>query len=695
MTRKSATEDVPSLHSHAELQHLRTQLQQLREHLQNADDTLRALNADQIDAIIWSGPAGDRVFTIKGAETPYRQMVEAMMEGAVTLAADGLILYCNERFAELVRQPAGRVMGERLHSFLSIDALDTFETILAQSRDHTVRQNIILRRPDGVHIPVHFALCQFVGGDPGTTIAVVTDLTELTLAEVERDNIARMMETAQDPIIGLDLQGCIQFWNLGAEKTFGYRRDEIVGKSVGMLVPADKKDEFSQLIARVRDGETIEHFNTVRIAKNGRHVEVELALSPMRDPQGELIGVSKVERDITKQRAAEAALRLSEERYRTLVTTTSQLVWTADVAGTWHGDMPSWREFTGQSTEQMQGSGWAAAVHPDDRQATLDAWADAVQHGSSFEIEHRLRSRTGEYRYFLARGAAVRNIDGSIREWIGASTDITERKQAEAQVRRLNAELEQRVAERTARLETANQDLESFSYSVSHDLRSPLRAINGFARILLDEYGPHLDGEGQRLLDMVADGAMTMTRMIDNVLVFSRVSRDELVAMDIDMAALVRNSLNELAPAIAERDPLLEVDSLPHAWGAEPMIQRVWTNLLDNALKYTAQAEQAQITIGTIAGQAVDEVVYFVRDNGVGFDMQYADKLFGVFERLHGPDFPGTGIGLAIVKRIVERHGGRIWADSKVDAGSTFYFALPSGEAASQGALTSHQDQRR
>jgi PAS domain S-box-containing protein len=395
------------------------------------------------------------------------------------------------------------------------------------------------------------------------------------------------------------------------------------------------------------------------------------------------------------RRAAEAALRLSEERYRTLVTTTSQLVWTADVAGNGRGDMLSWREFTGQSAEQMQGSGWAAVVHPDDRQATLDAWADAVQHGSSFEIEHRLRARTGEYRYFLARGAAVRNIDGSIREWIGASTDITERKQAEAQVRRLNAELEQRVAERTARLETANQDLESFSYSVSHDLRSPLRAINGFARILLDEYGADLNADGRRLLDMVADGAKTMTRMIDNVLVFSRVSRDDLIAMDIDMADLVGNSLKELAPAMAERNPVLKVGPLPRAWGTVPMIQRVWTNLLDNALKYTAQAEQAQITIGTTAGQTVDEVVYFVRDNGVGFDMQYADKLFGVFERLHGPDFPGTGIGLAIVKRIVERHGGRVWADSKVDEGSTFYFALPCGQTAAQGALASHQDQRR
>jgi light-regulated signal transduction histidine kinase (bacteriophytochrome) len=250
------------------------------------------------------------------------------------------------------------------------------------------------------------------------------------------------------------------------------------------------------------------------------------------------------------------------------------------------------------------------------------------------------------------------------------------RTHAEAEVRQINATLEQRVHDRTAQLEAANKDLEEFSYSVSHDLRTPLRAIDGFSRILLEDYSDKLDTEGQRVLKVVRDGTLKMSRLIDDILAFSRLGRLVIKAEPVDMAALVRRTMtDELAPALAGRELAIDIGTLPDAHGDRAMLQRVWMNLLDNAIKYTAPKPDARIEIGGTAGAG--ETIYFVRDTGVGFDMQYADKLFGVFQRLHGMEFPGTGIGLAIVKRIVARHDGRVWAEGKVGEGAVFYFALP------------------
>ncbi len=226
--------------------------------------------------------------------------------------------------------------------------------------------------------------------------------------------------------------------------------------------------------------------------------------------------------------------------------------------------------------------------------------------------------------------------------------------------------------------EASNNELETFAYSVSHDLRAPLRAIDGFSHILLEDYAGALDAEGQRVLNVVRDGAVKMGRMIDDILALSRVGRTEMAIAPMDMESLARVTIDDLDITIAGRKVRFKVGALPQGWGDMPMIQRVWLNLIDNALKYTAPKPEASIEIGATAGEG--ETVYFVRDNGVGFDMQYVDKLFGVFQRLHGAEFAGTGIGLAIIKRIVSRHGGRVWAEGKPNEGATFYFALPTKE---------------
>jgi light-regulated signal transduction histidine kinase (bacteriophytochrome) len=278
-----------------------------------------------------------------------------------------------------------------------------------------------------------------------------------------------------------------------------------------------------------------------------------------------------------------------------------------------------------------------------------------------------------------ATTSPIRDVAGKV---IGASKvarDITERKEAAEKIRQLNIELEQRVIARTAELEAANRELEAFSYSVSHDLRAPLRAVNGFAGIVLEDFSSQLPEEGKRYLERIRNGGQRMGELIDDLLAFSRLSRQSVNRQNVDTAGLVQTVLSELKSQWDGRRIEIKAGELPACHGDPALLKQVWVNLISNAVKYSRGRDPAMVEIG--CEQKNDKDVYFVRDNGAGFDMQYANKLFGVFQRLHRADeFEGTGVGLAIVQRIVHRHGGAVWAEAEVNRGATFHFTL-KGEA--------------
>jgi light-regulated signal transduction histidine kinase (bacteriophytochrome) len=300
---------------------------------------------------------------------------------------------------------------------------------------------------------------------------------------------------------------------------------------------------------------------------------------------------------------------------------------------------------------------------------------------SRFDEEYRIvRVSDGAARWVHGLGELHQDASGAVVRMIGVIQDITEQHDAEVSLRELNATLEQRVADRTARLDFANRELESFSSSISHELRGPLRAVDGYAQMLLEEYAPRLDAEGRRYLDVIGANSQRMGEMIADLLKFSRVGGQEMVPARLDMAELVTSAWHDLTTADQRARIALRVDALPRAVGDGSLIRQVWMHLLSNAEKFTRPITDRAIDVGF--REEPGRTVYFVRDNGVGFEAARAARLFAVFQRLHTVgEFEGLGIGLALVQRIVHRHGGTVWAEGAVGAGATFFFALPAGEA--------------
>jgi PAS domain S-box-containing protein len=513
----------------------------------------------------------------------------------------------------------------------------------------------------------------------GLTEAFEQMISRLNASAEARSFMAAIVASADSAIIGKTLEGKIVSWNAGAAGMLGYEESEAIGKGIGeLLVPPDRVNEDERVLEEVSQG-LVYHAETRLRRKDGFLVDVSLTVSPIRQDDGRIVGASYVAVDMTARRQAERDLKESRMLFSSIISSAMDAIISVD-------EQQRVTIFNAAAEKMFQFPQAEALGQP------LDKFIPARFRGSHHQHVEEF-GRTGTTSRAMGKLLPLSALRANGEEFpIEASIsqctvngkkaftvilrDITERKQAEEQLQRFSAELERRVKERTAELIAANREMESFTYSVAHDLRAPLRHIDAFSSILEEDFAPQLPDEARQYLANIQRGSRSMSRLVDDLLNLARVGRQELNYEEVDLNALANEVARELTSEVRDRAIEWQVGPLPKVRADAGLLRQVMSNLLSNAVKYTRPRSPAVIEIGSAA--SAKEVEIFVKDNGVGFNMNYVAKLFGVFQRLHrSEDFEGTGVGLAIVDRVVRRHGGRVWAESTVGKGAAFHFTLP------------------
>lgn len=544
-----------------------------------------------------------------------------------------------------------------------------------------------VRYADGTVHDVIFNKATFygVGGDLAGLVGVMIDITDRKKAEMEAKTAYEELENreailegithaAKDAIVLVDSAGNIVQWNPAAERIFGYSAGEIVGRPVYLLMTRDvhgwHKEVFSGLAASAGASSFHTHAEHSSQRKDGSEFPAEISVSQV-EIKGEKF-VTLIIRDITERKKAEREVVEAKEQWEKSFDAIHDAIFIIDKDYRVVRYNKAFAELLG-GHQEIAGHHCYELVHDVDVPPEFCVTGNAVKQGEGVRGEI-YEAHLGKYLAVSADPSF--GHDGEFEFAIHMARDITDRKHAEEELRLRGEELERAVRE----LRSVNKELEAFSYSVSHDLRAPLRAIDGFSRMIKEKRGGELDAEGNRLLDVILDNTARMSNLIEDLLALSQAGRQELLTVPLDMKELAGEVCEELGANHPDRGIEFRVGELPASRGDRILIQQVLVNLISNSVKFTGGEDRAVIDVGS-GGEDNGNNVYFVKDNGVGFDMKYSNRLFGVFQRLHSQDeFEGTGAGLAIVERIVQKHGGRVWAEGEVGRGATFYFTLPKTE---------------
>jgi len=491
--------------------------------------------------------------------------------------------------------------------------------------------------------------------------------------------LAAIVESTEDAIISKDLLGTITSWNHGAEEIFGYTAAEIVGQSVFRLVPLALKADEERILAALGRGERLYRYETVRLHKDGSSIQVALTVTPLKDSEGRVIGASKLVHNITAQKRAAEATRL----LASIVDSSDDAI----ISKSLHGVVTSWN----QSAERIFGYTVAEAVGrhisfliPEDRWQEEPEILSRLQRGERVEhFETIRRHKDGELREISLTISPVRNSDGTI---IGASKvarDITERKRSEralaaaqAELKQANAKLEQMVAERTASLREAVAQMEEFSYTVSHDLRAPLRAMQTYSEALMEEYANRLDAAGLHYLNRIASSTRRMDKMVLDLLTYSRINRADLIMTPVSLDRLTQEII-ENYPGMQQAEADIAIEPLGNVLGHEPSLVQAVANLLTNAVKFVAPGVRPSVKVWA-ESKASRRRIWF-QDNGIGIPSPVQARLFQMFERINpSADYEGNGVGLAIVRKALQRMGGDVGMESDGATGSRFWIELPT-----------------
>jgi PAS domain S-box-containing protein len=598
------------------------------------------------------------------ANEQFRTIIETTPECVKIVAPDGTLLFMNPPGLAMIGASADEtITGKSVYDIVAPEHRDRYREFhekVCRGVKGSLEFDIVGLKGARRNLETHAAPLRHVDGTT-VQLAITRDVTERKRTQREGPLLSAIVESSDDAIISKNLNGVITSWNKSAERTFGYTAAEAIGQPVAtLLIPLDRQDEEPNILARLRRGERVDHFETKRRRKDGTLLDVSLTISPVKDSTGTIIGASKIARDITESKRIQAALLASEARFRQLADTMPQIVWTANPDGSVDYYNERWYEYTGFTRDQFGDGSWEPILHPEDLPRWRNTWHCAVTAGTAHNIEYRFRDgHENRWRWFMGRAVPVRDAGGSIVKWFGTCTDIDEQKRVQDDLRR------------------ANEDLEQFAFSASHDLQEPLRSVKIYSELLARRYGDRLDGEALTFMHHLRSGASRMETLVRDLLTYTQVTNFERLTNEItDANDALNAALANLGGAIVESGAQVTADPLPPVPVRATHLQQVFQNIIGNAIKYRSPERPPVVHV---TAQGSDrEWLFSVSDNGIGIHPDYKENIFGLFKRLHSSDeYSGTGIGLAICQRIVDRYHGRIWVESEPGRGSTFCFTFP------------------
>ncbi|WP_414469965.1 PAS domain S-box protein [Methanobacterium sp. ACI-7] len=504
-------------------------------------------------------------------------------------------------------------------------------------------------------------------GTPIKMVGTVQDITEQVLAEQQTRKLASIVESSDDAIISKDLEGNITSWNKGAEKIYGYNSSEVIGKHISILMSPDEWKNVYILMEKVQRGITVSHYEGKRIRKDGSEFSASVTLSPIRDSNGKITGISVIARDISERKQAEEDLKRSE----TILEEATKL----SKVGAYEWNIKKdefifsreWQRIHGIKENNLPSSKLLEIAYPEDVEKVNNALNTALEGKIPYNIEHRIINQlNGEIRYIHAIGTVLKDEEDNPVKMYGVADDITETKLAEIEREALIEDLTR-----------SNDELRQFAFITSHDLQEPLRTLGSYAGLLKRRYEGQLDKDADEYIEYMVSGAIRMQDMIKGLLEYSRVgSRIQFKEFNIEES--LNAALLDLRSLIDDNDAEVTTDQLPVVAADFDQITRVFQNLITNSIKFRKKDKPPKIHITAQEDKENEEYVFSVSDNSIGMEQEYTDKIFEIFKRLHPiGEYEGAGIGLSIVKRIIDHHGGRIWVKSSLGEGSNFCFTLP------------------
>jgi two-component system CheB/CheR fusion protein len=639
----SSNEELLSINE--ELQSANEELQTSKEELQSVNEELETINAE----------LKKKIEELDRANSDLVNLFESTQIATLFIDRDLRIEKFTPAATDLFRlidSDTGRLITDIAPRFPAGDLLADIKAVL---RTLSVRERQVRLEDADAWYMLRVLPYRTMDNVIDGVVITFVEITELKRAQEGSARLAAIVESSTDAIIGKTLDGTVTSWNQGAERMYGYTRQEAVGRPISFLAPPERIDELGPILERLRRGERLAPLETERVRKDGSRIQIQLTVSPVLDRSGQVVEASAIARDITGQKRSERALRESEERYRSLVDVLTSVVWSTDADGRFVVPQLLWQAYTGQPWPEHSGQGWIEALHPEDRDPITEIWRRALDTREPYRSEGRLwHAESGRYRHFVARAVPLFHPDGSVREWVGTVTDVDDRKRAE-----------QVLAEAAKRKD-------EFLAMLGHELRNPLAPIRNSLYLLARQSG---DGEAaDRARQTIERQVQHLTRLVDDLLDVSRISRGKILLRQqrLDLVALVRTTVDDhrSAAAAAGLELAMALPGLPESalWvtGDSTRLAQTIGNLLHNAIKFTDGGGRVDVSVAADPGGRTATVR--VRDTGVGIDPDLLGRLFEPFHQAEvGLDRSrgGLGLGLALVKMLIELHGGSVAAHSE------------------------------